>query len=68
MVRVSRNEYLWHETGLRRAADIDFQVKTILEKHHVARCTKVEQTVRARQRQASTARSTRPQHGLSQDH
>ena len=28
------------------AADIDFQVKTILEKHHVARYMKVERTVR----------------------
>jgi transposase len=33
-------------TRLRRAADIDFQVKTILEKHHVARYIKVERTVR----------------------
>lgn len=33
-------------TRLRRAADIDFQVKTILEKHHVARYLKVERTVR----------------------
>jgi transposase len=31
---------------LRRAADIDFQIKTILEKHHVARYLKVERTVR----------------------
>ena len=31
---------------LRRAADIDFQVKTILEKHHVARYLKVERVVR----------------------
>jgi transposase len=33
-------------TRLRRAADIDFQVKTILEKHRVARYIKVERTVR----------------------
>jgi transposase len=33
-------------TRLRRAADIDFQIKTILEKHHVARYLKVERTVR----------------------
>jgi len=33
-------------TRLRRAADIDFQVKTILEKHHVARYIRVERTVR----------------------
>jgi transposase len=33
-------------TRLRGAADIDFQVKTILEKHHVARYLKVERTVR----------------------
>ncbi|HKF12424.1 MAG TPA: IS1634 family transposase [Xanthobacteraceae bacterium] len=33
-------------TRLRRAADIDFQVKTILEKHHVARYLKVERVVR----------------------
>jgi transposase len=33
-------------TRLRRAADIDFHVKTILEKHHVARYLKVERTVR----------------------
>jgi hypothetical protein len=33
-------------TRLRRAADIDFQVKTILEKRHVARYIKVERTVR----------------------
>jgi transposase len=33
-------------TRLRRAADIDFQVKTVLEKHHVARYIKVERTVR----------------------
>jgi transposase len=33
-------------TRLRRAADIDFHVKTILEKHHVARYIKVERTVR----------------------
>jgi hypothetical protein len=32
-------------TRLRRAADIDFQIKTILEKHHVARYLKVERTV-----------------------
>src|SRR5215469_15839754 len=33
-------------TRLRRAADIDFHDKTILEKHHVARYLKVERTVR----------------------
>jgi len=33
-------------TRLRRAADIDFHVKTILERHHVARYLKVERTVR----------------------
>jgi len=33
-------------TRLRRAADIDFHVKTILEKHHVVRYLKVERTVR----------------------
>jgi transposase len=33
-------------TRLRRAADIDFQVKTILEKHHVARYIKVERVGR----------------------
>jgi transposase len=33
-------------TRLRRAADIDFQIKTILEKHHVVRYIKVERTVR----------------------
>jgi transposase len=33
-------------TRLRRAADIDFQVKTILEKQHVTRYIKVERTVR----------------------
>ena len=33
-------------TRLRRAADIDFQVKTILEKHHVARYMTVERVVR----------------------
>ena len=33
-------------TRLRRAADIDFQIKTILEKHHVGRYIKVERTVR----------------------
>jgi transposase len=33
-------------TRLRRAADIDFHVKSILEKHHVARYLKVERTVR----------------------
>jgi transposase len=33
-------------TRLRRAADIDFQVKSILEKHHVVRYLKVERTVR----------------------
>jgi transposase len=33
-------------TRLRRAADIDFHVKTILEKHHVARYIKIERTVR----------------------
>jgi len=33
-------------TRLRRAADIDFHVKTILEKHHVAHYIKVERTVR----------------------
>jgi hypothetical protein len=31
---------------LRRAVDIDFHVKTILEKHHVARYIKVVRTVR----------------------
>jgi transposase len=31
---------------LRRAADIDFNIKTILERHHVARYLKVERTVR----------------------
>ena len=35
-------------TRLRRAADIDFQVKNILEKHHVGRYLKVERTVRER--------------------
>jgi transposase len=34
------------KTRLRRAADIDFQVKSILEKRHVARYIKVERTVR----------------------
>src|SRR5262245_31393948 len=34
------------KTRLRRAADIDFQVKTILEKRHVAHYIKVERTVR----------------------
>jgi transposase len=33
-------------TRLRRAADIDFHVKSILERHHVARYLKVERTVR----------------------
>jgi len=33
-------------TRLRRAADIDFHVKAILEKHHVTRYIKVERTVR----------------------
>ena len=33
-------------TRLRRAADIDFQIRTILEKYHVARYVKVERTVR----------------------
>src|SRR5262249_10617094 len=33
-------------TRLRRAADIDFHVKTILERHHVTRYLKVERTVR----------------------
>jgi transposase len=33
-------------TRLRRAADIDFHVKTILEKHHVVGYIKVERTVR----------------------
>jgi transposase len=33
-------------TRLRRAADIDFHVKTILEKHHVISYIKVERTVR----------------------
>ena len=33
-------------TRLRRAGDIDFQVKTILDRHHVARYIKVERTVR----------------------
>jgi len=33
-------------TRLRRAAEIDFHVKTILEKHHVAHYIKVERTVR----------------------
>jgi transposase len=33
-------------TRLRRAADIDFHIKAILEKHHVARYIKVERTVR----------------------
>src|SRR5262245_52339829 len=33
-------------TRLRRAADIDFHVKTILEKHHVVDYIKVERTVR----------------------
>lgn len=33
-------------TRLRRAADIDFHVKAILERHHVTRYVKVERTVR----------------------
>jgi transposase len=33
-------------TRLRRAADIDFQIKTILEKYHVGRYIKVVRTVR----------------------
>src|SRR5499427_2507062 len=33
-------------TRLRRAPDIDFQVKTIIEKHHVGSYMKVERTVR----------------------
>jgi hypothetical protein len=33
-------------TRLRGAADIDFQIKTLLEKHNVARYFKVERTVR----------------------
>jgi transposase len=34
------------KTRLRRAADIDLQIKTILEKHHVGRYLKVSRTVR----------------------
>ena len=41
-----RERLVGPRTRLRRAADIDFQVKTILEKHHVARYMKVERTVR----------------------
>jgi transposase len=33
-------------TRLRRAADIDFQIRAILEKYHVTRYVKVERTVR----------------------
>jgi transposase len=43
---VLRERLAGPRTRLRRAADIDFQVKTILEKHHVARYIKVERTVR----------------------
>src|SRR5215467_6976783 len=41
-----RERLVGPRTRLRRAADIDFQVKTILEKHHVARYMRVERTVR----------------------
>jgi hypothetical protein len=41
-----RERLVGPRTRLRRAADIDFQIKTVLEKHHVARYIKVERTVR----------------------
>src|SRR5262244_2819327 len=41
-----RERLVGPRTRLRRAADIDFHVKTILEKHHVVRYLKVERTVR----------------------
>jgi transposase len=41
-----RERLVGAKTRLRRAADIDFQIKSILEKYHVARYIKVERTVR----------------------
>jgi transposase len=41
-----RERLVGPRTRLRRAADIDFHVKTILEKHHVVRYIKVKRTVR----------------------